>query len=133
MKGKKFIFWYLQVLKKYSVFIGRARRREYWIFFLINCVITLFVFSVLALSYFISDIKVFMSFISGFYFLYIFAITIPGIAVLVRRLHDTGRTGWWWLIGFVPFIGSIILFIFLIQNSYPKENRYGPNPKTFKL
>jgi len=62
-------------------------------------------------------------------FLYTLAVLIPGIALTVRRLHDTGRVGWWILIGFVPLIGFIILIIFMVLDSKPGENPYGPNPK----
>lgn len=62
--------------------------------------------------------------------IYILAIILPGLAVSVRRLHDTNRSGWWLLIDLIPFIGSLVLFLFMIQDSQPGENRYGPNPKT---
>lgn len=61
--------------------------------------------------------------------LYSLAVLIPGIAVSVRRLHDTNRSGWWLLIGLVPFIGAIVLLIFMLQDGQPGDNRYGPNPK----
>ena len=58
-----------------------------------------------------------------------FVLFIPGITVAVRRLHDTGRTGWWLLLSFVPFFGPIILLIFYLIDSDPGDNEYGPNPK----
>jgi uncharacterized membrane protein YhaH (DUF805 family) len=61
--------------------------------------------------------------------LYGLAVLIPGIAVSVRRLHNTGRSAWWLLIGIVPIIGVIVLFVFMVQDSQPGTNRYGPNPK----
>lgn len=61
--------------------------------------------------------------------LYSFAILIPAIAVSIRRLHDTGRSGWWFLICFIPLIGTIVLFVFMVLDSEPGENQYGPNPK----
>jgi uncharacterized membrane protein YhaH (DUF805 family) len=61
--------------------------------------------------------------------IYALAMIIPSIAVAVRRLHDTDRTGWWCLIGFVPFIGAIVLLIFFVLDSTPGTNRFGPNPK----
>ena len=57
------------------------------------------------------------------------AVLIPGMAVGVRRLHDTGRSGWWALIGMVPFIGIIILLVWAVQDSQTGDNKYGPNPK----
>jgi uncharacterized membrane protein YhaH (DUF805 family) len=64
--------------------------------------------------------------------LYGLAVLIPSIAVSVRRLHDTDRSGWWVLIGLIPLIGTIVLFVFMVQDSQPGENQYGPNPKTAK-
>jgi uncharacterized membrane protein YhaH (DUF805 family) len=60
---------------------------------------------------------------------YYLAVLVPSLAVVVRRLHDTGRSGWWFLVGFVPFVGGIILLVFLVQDSAPGENEYGKNPK----
>ena len=62
--------------------------------------------------------------------LYYLAVLIPTLAVTVRRLHDTGRTGWWILIGLIPVIGGIVLLIFMLLDSEPGANQYGPNPKT---
>lgn len=61
--------------------------------------------------------------------IYSLAVLIPAIAVGVRRLHDTGRSGWWMLIALVPFIGSIVLIVFFVLDSDPGTNQYGPNPK----
>ncbi len=61
--------------------------------------------------------------------LYNLAVLIPGIAVSVRRLHDTDRSGWWLIIGFVPLIGAIVLLVFMLQDSKPGQNQYGANPK----
>ncbi len=61
--------------------------------------------------------------------LYLLAVLLPGIAVSVRRLHDTGRSAWWVLIGLIPIIGPIILVVFLVQDSNPGQNEYGANPK----
>ena len=112
--------WYLEVLKKYAVFGGRARRKEYWMFFLFNIIILLV-----------------LGFVEGLFgspgiigILYSLAVLIPCIAVSVRRLHDTGRSGWWLLIGFVPLLGAIVLLVFMVQDSKPGDNQYGANPKT---
>ena len=109
--------WYLEVLKKYAVFSGRARRKEYWFFVLFNIIIAL------ALT-FIVEIEV--GLLSGLYSL---AVLVPSIAVTIRRLHDTDRTGWWFLIAFVPIIGVIVLLVFTVFDSTPGDNQYGPNPK----
>lgn len=111
--------WYLEVLKKYTVFNGRARRKEYWIFFLFNIIITI----VLG---FIGELVGGAGIVGIVYGL---AVLIPGIAVSVRRLHDTDRSGWWLLIVLVPLIGVIVLLVFMVQDSKLGENQYGANPK----
>lgn len=116
--------WYLAVLKKYAEFSGRARRREYWLFALFNLLITMalaFVDGATGLMH-----ETGYGLLSG---LYTLAILIPGIAVSVRRLHDTGRSGWWLFIGLVPLIGAIVLLVFMLLDSHPGDNEYGPNPK----
>ncbi len=111
--------WYLEVLKKYAVFTGRARRKEFWMFTLFNFIICI------AIS--LAEMLVGSPGIIGI--LYVLAVFIPGIAVSVRRLHDTNRTGWWQLLALVPVIGWIFVIIFLAQDSQPGQNRYGDNPK----
>jgi uncharacterized membrane protein YhaH (DUF805 family) len=117
--------WYLEVLKKYAVFSGRARRKEYWIFILINIVISIVL---IAIDYLIGtfDPQTGAGVLQGLYSL---AVLIPSLAVTVRRLHDTGRTGWWILIGLIPVIGGIVLLIFMVLDSERGVNQYGPNPK----
>src|SRR5919199_988886 len=117
--------WYLEVLKKYAVFDGRARRKEYWMFFLINVVISVVLIAIDSLIGTFSR-QTGVGLLQGIYSL---AVLIPSIAVTVRRLHDTGRTGWWILIGLIPFIGGIVLLIFMVLDSEPGTNQYGPNPK----
>ncbi|MDX6381746.1 MAG: hypothetical protein QOI57_2770 [Rubrobacteraceae bacterium] len=116
---------YLEVLKKYAVFSGRARRKEYWMFFLFNLIITLVLALIDSLTGTFSS-QAGLGLLSGLYSL---AVLIPSIAVTVRRLHDTGRSGWWILLGLIPIIGGIILLIFMVLDSEPGENQYGPNPK----
>jgi uncharacterized membrane protein YhaH (DUF805 family) len=111
--------YYFEVLKKYAVFSGRARRKEYWMFILFNIII----------SFIIGLLIAFVEALFFLPYLYTLAILIPSIAVMVRRLHDTNRSGWWWFIAFIPIIGTIILIVFLAQDSQPGENQYGPNPK----
>lgn len=117
--------WYTSVLKKYAVFSGRARRKEYWMFFLFNVI-----FLIVAL---ILD-NVLGTTISGagyglFYFLYALAILLPSLAVGVRRLHDIGKSGWWFFIGLIPIIGGIWLLVLFCIEGTPGKNTYGPNPK----
>jgi uncharacterized membrane protein YhaH (DUF805 family) len=117
--------WYLEVLKKYTVFTGRARRKEYWFFVLFNVLILVLLVMVDGLLGTLNE-EAGVGLFSGLYSL---AVLIPGIAVLVRRLHDIDRTGWWALIGLVPFVGGIVLLVLAALDSTPGENRFGPNPK----
>jgi uncharacterized membrane protein YhaH (DUF805 family) len=110
--------YYIDVLKKYAVFDGRARRKEYWMFVLINVIISI----VLA----IVDRAIGTSLIVDIYGL---AVLCPSLAVGIRRLHDTGRSGWWLLSALIPFIGAILIIIFEALDSQPGQNQYGPNPK----
>lgn len=117
--------WYLSVLRKYFVFQGRARRKEYWFFWLFNTIF-LAILSVLDNSTGTFNPDSGYGLLSGIYSLVVF---IPSLAVSVRRLHDTSRSGWWLLISFIPLIGFIVLLIFMLQNSAPGQNQYGANPK----
>ena len=116
--------WYLHALRNYAVFRGRARRREYWIFELMTAAIALALF-VLAVELGKAGYPYFL----GLPFLYIVATIIPSLSSLVRRLHDTNRSGWWFWISLIPLFGPISILIFTVENSQPGENRYGPNPK----
>jgi len=117
--------WYLEVLKKYAEFNGRARRKEYWMFFLISTVISIILAVIDSFTGTISE-EAGLGLLSGIYAL---AVLIPGLSVTVRRLHDTDRSGWWILIGLIPVIGGIALLIFMVLDSTPGGNQYGPNPK----
>lgn len=103
---------YLTVLKKYAVFSGRARRSEYWMFFLFNFLAAVVLTIVGGL---IGDNGV----LSGVYQL---AVLIPSIAVGVRRMHDTDHRGWWLLL-------PIVNLIFAVIDGDRRENRFGPDPK----
>jgi uncharacterized membrane protein YhaH (DUF805 family) len=116
--------WYFQVLRKYAVFAGRARRKECWTFVLINLAI-IFAFRRLDILVGTWDSESRVGLASGLFQL---ATLIPTIAVSVRRLHDTSRSGWWYLLVFIPVVGWIPLLIFLAENSHLDENKYGPSP-----
>lgn len=117
--------WFLIVLKKYAVFSGRAQRAEYWYFVLFYVLISL---GLSMIDGFVGtyDPETSVGLLSGLFSL---ATLLPSIAVGVRRLHDTGRSGWWLLIGLIPVIGAIVLIVFFVQDSAPGDNDYGPNPK----
>ena len=107
------------------MFDGRAQRQEYWYFILFH-VIIIFVTAFIDNAMGTVNPGVGIGYLGGAYAL---AVMIPGIAVAVRRLHDTNRTGWWLLIGFIPLVGAIILIVFLATDGAPGENQYGANPK----
>jgi len=117
--------WYFAVLRKYAVFEGRARRKEFWYFTLVN---TLVIFVLILASYALGWYNP-RAAIGTFDGVYSVAILIPSIAVGVRRLHDTGRSGWWLLVGMVPFAGTAALIVFFALDGQPQWNRYGPSPK----
>ncbi|WP_318212777.1 DUF805 domain-containing protein [Streptomyces sp. SJL17-1] len=110
--------WYLEVIKKYAVFSGRARRQEFWMFELFNIIIAI----VLAVVGFALDFSLIST-------LYSLAVLLPSLGVTVRRLHDTGRSGWWILISLVPLVGIIVLIVFAATAGDQHENAHGPNPK----
>jgi uncharacterized membrane protein YhaH (DUF805 family) len=118
--------WYIKVLKNYAVFSGRARRKEYWMFVLFNLIFSVVLTIIDAVTGMYSS-SAGLGVLSGIYSL---AVLVPAIAVGVRRLHDTNRSGWWLFIALVPFVGAIILIVFLATNSQPGDNKYGPNPKS---
>ena len=112
--------WFLIVLKKYADFTGRARRSEYWFYYLFYMIIYI---ALTVVEHIVHDgVPVLAS-------LFALGMLVPSIAVSARRLHDTNRSGWWMLIGLVPLIGGIILLVFMCTDSEAGENRFGPNPK----
>ncbi|SRR5216683_987466 len=144
--------WYFDALRKYAVFDGRARRREYWMFELWNTLIVLALF----ILYIIAGSKTGQQAVGLLLYIYGVAIVVPSISVLVRRLHDTNHSGSWIFIALVPLIGALILvrrlhdtnyngfWIFItlfpligalihlvltIRDGDRGDNRYGPNPK----
>ncbi|HZH04816.1 MAG TPA: DUF805 domain-containing protein [Myxococcaceae bacterium] len=111
--------WYLSVLKRFADFNGRARRKEYWMFVLFNTL------AIVVLS--ILDRLLGLS--SGiFSTLYFLATLVPSLAVGVRRLHDTERSGWLMLLAIIPLAG-LVLLVFMALEGTPGPNRFGPNPK----
>jgi uncharacterized membrane protein YhaH (DUF805 family) len=116
--------WYLSVLRNYATFSGRARRKEYWMFVLFN-----FIFLVCAVA-----IDLLINFVIAFPYgpfsiLYCLFVFIPTLALDFRRLHDTGKSGWFLLMGLIPIVGGIIILVFMVTEGDPFDNKYGPNPK----
>lgn len=117
--------WYVAVLRKYAVFEGRARRKEYWMFCLFNLIASC-AFATIDVVTGGFNRQYGLGLFSALYSL---AVIVPSIAVSVRRLHDTDRSGWWLLVGLVPCLGAIVLIVFFVQGGTPGQNRFGADPK----
>jgi uncharacterized membrane protein YhaH (DUF805 family) len=117
--------WFVTALRQYAVFSGRSRRREYWYFALFYLVIYLLLLAADGVvgSF---DPATGIGLLSGVFSL---ALLLPSLAVSVRRLHDTGRRGWWILLGLIPVAGVIVLIVFFAQDGEAGANRFGPSPK----
>ena len=118
--------YYIDCLtKKYACFSGRARRQEYWLFFLFNLIASIIINVIGGVLAGATGVEAF-AYLGAIYSL---ALLIPGFAVFCRRMHDTGRSGWWWLLAIIQFIGCLVLIVFCCLDSQPGDNQYGPNPK----
>jgi len=111
--------WYIDVLKQYFVFDGRAHRTEYWMFTLISFIVSIIIAVV-------EGVLGIAGFLGGVYSL---AILCPSLGVGARRLHDTGRSAWWLLLAFIPCLGWLVLIVLFALDSEGGSNDYGPNPK----
>ncbi|WP_209329311.1 DUF805 domain-containing protein [Lunatimonas salinarum] len=117
--------WYLKVLRQYADFSGRARRKEYWMFALFNLIFAfcaIFLDNMMGLT--IEGLPY-----GAFYFIYVLAVFVPGLAVVVRRLHDIGKSGWMFLVALIPVVGGIWLLVLLVTEGNSGENKYGSDPK----
>jgi uncharacterized membrane protein YhaH (DUF805 family) len=128
--------WYVQAIRKYAVFTGRSRRKEYWSFVFISWGVPFALATILAIAVpsiltFGADenVAVLFYYIVGIIYLSYFFHFIPSISVLVRRLHDIGRSGAWVFLSLIPFFGGLVLLFFTLSDSQPGSNAYGPNPK----
>ncbi len=117
--------WYLEVMKKYAVFSGRARRKEYWMFVLFNII---FAIAAVILDN-ILGIAIENVGYGPIYLLYVLAVLLPGLGVTIRRLHDVGKSGWFIFISLIPIIGGLWLLVIFCTDGNPGDNKYGPNPK----
>ena len=121
--------WYLQALKKYATFTGRARRKEYWFYMLFYLIILV----VLSICDGIIGTTMQGGGVGILTLIYILAVLVPTLAVTVRRLHDTDRSGWWIFIQLVPIIGFFVFLYFMVSDGTPGTNTYGPSPKEGEL
>jgi len=129
---EKFNRYFLDTIRyRYAKFDGRASRSEYWYFVLFYVLVNLFL--VLVDSFVINPMlgATPEQMGQGGFLQLIFALAmlVPSIAIAVRRLHDIGKSGWWFLVAFIPVLGLLLLIFFFVQDSQPGTNRYGPNPK----
>ena len=122
--------WYLKVMRdNYANFSGRARRKEYWMFVLVQTIVMIglaILDSVLGLDFELQGISL------GYGYLYLIGIIvhfIPSLAVLVRRLHDVGKSGWFYFIFLIPIIGIIWLLVLYCTEGQKEDNKWGPDPK----
>ena len=122
--------WYLKVMRdNYANFSGRARRKEYWMYVLVQSIIMIGLMildSVLGLDFELQGISL------GYGYLYLIGVVvhfIPSLAVLVRRLHDVGKSGWFYFIFLIPIIGIIWLLVLYCTEGQKQDNKWGPDPK----
>ena len=124
--------WYLEVIKNnYANFSGRARRKEYWMFTLVNTIIIAVLYAILISSVDMntgemSSLGSIAGIIIGIYSL---AIIVPSLAVTIRRFHDQDKSGWMFLLAFIPAVGGLIIFVFMCLEGTKGDNRFGPDPK----
>ena len=124
--------WYLKALKQYADFHGRARRTEFWMFVLVNVAISIVLGIVDAATGTASALAAggMASYSPGILgSIYGLAVLIPSIAVTVRRLHDTDRSGWWFFIQLIPVVGGIVILVFACLEGTRGPNRFGADPK----
>lgn len=124
--------WYLKCIKQYVDFDGRARRKEYWTFTLFNIIFQILLY---ILAYLFLELNVYslFSLFAVLSWIYPIAVLLPSLAVCIRRLHDIGKSGWWYLLNFIPFVGVIILIIWFCKDGMKENNQWGENPKVHIL
>lgn len=125
--------WMLMPLKRYAEFSGRSQRMEYWMFVLFQVIVIVALMLLTGIMGAIfgsedGELGVVGGLMAIIMFVFIFGLIVPTIAVTVRRLHDQDKSGWWYLLNFVPF-GGIVLFVFMCLDGTPGPNQYGPDPK----
>lgn len=141
------MYWFIDAFYKFAVFRGRSSRAAYWWFVLFGVLFNIVLgigdtlletnkmFDLSAqlsqvLQTNIAETEEFRQMLTFGLLesIYLLLLLIPGLALLVRRLHDIGRSGWWFWIGLVPFLGVVVLFIFTLLGSQAGDNKYGPHP-----
>lgn len=128
---------FFDVIKyRYAKFNGRARRKEYWMFQLFYNIFLILIGLITGIglySYNTGESPVLGPILMGIgsivLVIFVFGLMVPNLAVTIRRLHDINKSGWWILVGLIPYIGPLVLFVFCCLDSPSGTNKYGPNPK----
>ncbi|MCL1497790.1 DUF805 domain-containing protein [Xanthomonas nasturtii] len=125
--------WMLLPLKRYADFNGRSRRKEYWMFALMQTLVLIVLTGLFAVAAAVMGSEnnpgPVAWLIVAVMVIFVLALIVPGIAVTVRRLHDQGKSGWFYLICLVPYVGAFVLLVFMCIEGVPNPNEYGENPK----
>lgn len=130
--------WMLMPYRRYAEFSGRSRRMEYWMFVLFEIIVIAILEALLfvgmpaidqATGQALQTPGVLFYVVLALLCIFAVATIVPGLAVQVRRLHDTDRSGWWWWIQLVPLIGAIVMLVFMCLDGTPGPNRFGPDPQ----
>jgi uncharacterized membrane protein YhaH (DUF805 family) len=129
--------WMLMPYRRYAEFSGRSQRKEYWMFELLILIVYAVCFALITMG--APTVDPYTGQMSGgsalatigsaLLGLFALGTIIPALAVSVRRLHDTDKSGWWILIALVPLVGAIVLLVFYVTDGTPGTNRFGPDPK----
>jgi uncharacterized membrane protein YhaH (DUF805 family) len=130
--------WMLMPYRRYADFSGRSRRKEYWMFVLFSIIVYAVCGALIVAGGALNGVDPntgapqfgVLAWL-GFGLLGIFALgsLVPGLAVQIRRLHDQDKSGWFWLMAFIPYAGSIIIIVFMCIEGTKGENRFGSDPK----
>lgn len=123
--------WMLMPLKRYADFNGRSRRKEYWMFTLLNFIVAIVLYALMfmGMDYETGQPGTLGMLAMGLLGIYFLAILIPSIAVQVRRFHDQDKSGWFVLLAFIPFVGGLIVIVFMCLEGTRGPNRFGDDPK----
>lgn len=125
--------WMLLPLKRYADFNGRSRRKEYWMFMLLQAIVLLVLGGLFGIAAALMGGEngpgALAWLVAAVIGIVVLALIVPSIAVTVRRLHDQGKSGWFYLISLVPYVGGFIVLVFMCLEGTPGPNEYGENSK----
>lgn len=124
--------WMLMPLKRYADFSGRSRRKEYWMFTLLNIVVLTVLMVLVGVGGGVggqNGTSVLSGAALALVCIYALAMVVPSLAVQVRRFHDQGKSGWYVLLGLIPYLGGVVVMVFMFMEGTHGPNPYGPDPK----